>query len=249
MAKENGKWIIRGLEPENPDCIMTPEGLTALIREVGFLPLFRNAIPGFSVEEHTASRYWWSGAAAHDPWEWRKILPARGELAYGKFFGGKAGYISREWFPVFANYRRNGYDFDSLYEDELASHRSKKIMDLFDGETELYSFEVRRNAGFDRGGEKNFEGVMTALQMQTYLIARDLRQRRTAAGKPYGWAVTVYSTPEHVYGYDWVTSAYSEDPSVSRERILRQLADRFPGAGEALARSAGVVGPGSLLSR
>ena len=43
---------------------------------------------------------------------------------------------------MFANYRRNGYDFDSLYEDELANYRSKKIMDLFPGEEELFSFEV-----------------------------------------------------------------------------------------------------------
>lgn len=67
---------------------------------------------------------------------------------------------------MFANYRRNGYDFDSLYEDELANYRSKKIMDLFPGEEELFSFEVRRKAGFEKGGEKNFEGVMTALQMR-----------------------------------------------------------------------------------
>ena len=193
------------------------------------------------MEEHTASRFWWSGVTEHDPWEWRRILPAQGELAYGKFFGGKAGYISREWFPVFANYRRNGYDFDSLYEDELANYRSKKIMDLFPGEEELFSFEVRRKAGFEKGGEKNFEGVMTALQMQTYLIARDLRQRRNAKGQPYGWAVTVYSTPEHLYGYDWVTSAYGEEPSRTRQRILEQLCRQFPGADEALAREAGVI--------
>ncbi len=241
MAKENGTWIIRGLKLEDPACLKTPEELACYIRQVGFLPLFANSIPGFSVEEHTASRFWWSGVTEHDPWEWRRILPAQGELAYGKFFGGKAGYISREWFPVFANYRRNGYDFDSLYEDELANYRSKKIMDLFPGEEELFSFEVRRKAGFEKGGEKNFEGVMTALQMQTYLIARDLRQRKNAKGQPYGWAVTVYSTPEHLYGYDWVTSAYGEEPSRSRQRILEQLYRQFPGADEALARETGVI--------
>lgn len=142
---------------------------------------------------------------------------------------------------MFANYRRNGYDFDSLYEDELANYRSKKIMDLFPGEEELFSFEVRRKAGFEKGGEKNFEGVMTALQMQTYLIARDLRQRKNAKGQPYGWAVTVYSTPEHLYGYDWVTSAYGEEPSRSRQRILEQLYRQFPDADETLAREAGVI--------
>ena len=27
------------------------------------------------------------------------------------------GFISKKWLPVFANYRRDGYDFDALYED------------------------------------------------------------------------------------------------------------------------------------
>lgn len=78
MAKENGTWIIRGLKLEDPACLKTPEELACYIRQVGFLPLFANSIPGFSVEEHTASRFWWSGVTEHDPWEWRRILPGPG---------------------------------------------------------------------------------------------------------------------------------------------------------------------------
>ena len=80
MAKENGTWIIRGLKLENPACLKTPEELACYIRQVGFLPLFANSIPGFSVEEHTASRFWWSGVTEHDPWEWRRILRRQGRL-------------------------------------------------------------------------------------------------------------------------------------------------------------------------
>ena len=36
-----------------------------------------------------------------------------GKVAYGKFFDKKAGFISLEWLPYFANYRRSGYDFDA----------------------------------------------------------------------------------------------------------------------------------------
>ena len=39
------------------------------------------------------------------------------QCIYGKFFHKKTGYISVEWFPHFANYRREGYDFDALYDD------------------------------------------------------------------------------------------------------------------------------------
>ena len=82
------------------------------------------------------------------------MIARGGEVAYGKFFDKKAGFISKEWFPYFANYRRNGYDFDARYDDELASNRSKKIMDLFDAEKELYSFEVKTNAGFEKAARR-----------------------------------------------------------------------------------------------
>ena len=54
-----------------------------------------------------------------------------GKVAYGKFFNKKAGFISLEWFPWFANFRRDGYDFDARWEDGLAGYRNKKIMDIF----------------------------------------------------------------------------------------------------------------------
>ena len=82
MAKENGTWIIRGLKLEDPACLKTPEELACYIRQVGFLPLLANSIPGFSVEEHTASRFWWSGVTEHDPGGTglRQILRRQGRL-------------------------------------------------------------------------------------------------------------------------------------------------------------------------
>ena len=50
--------------------------LAELIHEIGFMPLFSNAIRGFSVEEMTEESVWWTGDASTDPWEWRRILAA-----------------------------------------------------------------------------------------------------------------------------------------------------------------------------
>ena len=152
--------------------IHSAEEAITYIKKTGFLPLFKNDIPGFSLEERTFSGDWWSGDAQRDPWEWRKIMAGSGQMAYGKFFDKRAGFISRDWFPYFANYRRDGYDFDALWDDEKASMRQKKIMDLFAEEnkdTERFSFEVKQNAGFGKGGEKNFEGTMADLEMRMYL--------------------------------------------------------------------------------
>lgn len=251
MADESGVWIMQGVAEDDPVCIHTVEEAIAYINEVGFLPLFKNDISGFSLEERTVPEYWWSGDPAHDPWEWRKIIAGSGQMAYGKFFDKKAGFISREWFPYFANYRRDGYDFDALWEDEKASMRQKKIMDLFAGKSadiELYSFEVKQNAGFGKEGEKNFEGTVTDLEMKLYLCMCDFRQRKNRKGEDYGWAIAVYSTPEHLWGYDHVTSAYKEDPTESWKRITGRMNDLFPTATEAqIRRALGISKAGSAI--
>jgi hypothetical protein len=232
MALENGEWIMYGVEWDDPECIHSVKEAIAYINEVGFLPLFKNEIPGFSLEERTVPDYWWCEDPAVDPWIWRELIARSGEVAYGKFFEKKAGFISREWFPYFANYRRDGYDFDARWDDELAPARQKKIMDLFDDDTELYSFETKKNAGYGKGGEKNFEGMITALQMQTYLCMRDFRRRRNKKGEEYGWNIAIYAKPEHLWGYGHITSRYSEKPKESREKIAAHMREIYPVATE-----------------
>ena len=231
MKNENDKWIMDGIDWNNPECIHTVDEAIAYINKVGFLPLFKNEIPGFSLEERTASEYWWSKNPEVDPWEWRAIIARSGNVAYGKFFDKKAGFISKEWLPCFVNYRRDGYDFDALWDDEKASRRQKKIMDLFAQENanaEYYSSEVKQKAGFCKDGEKGFEGTITDLQMQMYLCVRDFRQRKNKKGEEYGWAIAVYSTLEHVFGYEYVTSAYREDPVESGKRIVNRIMELYP---------------------
>lgn len=231
MGNESGTWIMYGVDWDDPECIHTVDEAIKYINEIGFLPLFKNAIPGFSLEERTVPEHWWSGNPEHDPWEWRAIIARRGEVAYGKFFDNKAGFISKEWLPYFVNYRRDGYDFDALWDDEKASRRQKKIMDLYAEEAadaEYYSYEIKQNAGFGKGGEKGFDGTLSNLQMSTYLCVRDFRQKRNKKGQEYGWAIAVYSTPEHIFGYDYVTSAYSEDPAESGQKIINHLKDVYP---------------------
>ena len=200
------------------------------INQIGFLPLFRNEVRGFSAEELTWRQPWWSGDPEEDPWYWRESIARSGAVAYGKFFAGKAGFLSLEWLPVFANWRREGYDFDARWEDGLASHRVKKVMDCFQLEPEWTGARLREAAGFGRGGEKNFEGTVTQLQMQTYLVIRDFRQKVGRNGRPYGLPVSVYAAPEDVWGYERVTAAYPEEPEVSARQILDRIRSFCPDA-------------------
>ena len=230
MAVENGEWIMRGPAWEDPTCIHSWQELVDWIDEVGFLPLFRNGINGFSAEERTCPQDWWSGDVNRDPWEWRQMIARSGLVAYGKFFGKKAGFISKTWFPDFANWRRDGYDFDSRWDDGLATARQKKIMDQFADTDALLSYELKERTGFGKGGEKNFEGTVTGLQMSSYLIIRDFRQKLNKKGQPYGWPRAEYTTPEALWGAECIAAAYATDPVQSRAKVFHQIQAHFSAA-------------------
>lgn len=112
--------------------------LISAVEEFGFLPFFKNSIDGFSIEEHISLRYWFS--EAEGAWEWKGSVIRETGSAYGKLFDRKAVYISREWFHEFANYRRNGYDFDALYDDGSS----------FISSTSAPNFRVRKSALSDK---------------------------------------------------------------------------------------------------
>ena len=227
-----GEWIMKGCGRNDSSRLRSPDDLRKMIREIGFLPLFSNVIPGFSVEEHTPAEDWWTDDPATDPWAWRQILASDEAVAYGKFFDRKAGFISKEWFPDFANYRRDGYDYEGMYEDGKMKHRNRQIMDAFETDEqmrgqELLSCDLRKKAAVTKG----FEGALTELQMQTFLIVSGFRQKRNRQGIEYGWHVAALMTPETKWGYDTV-NGYSGKPEEAWERIQEQIRRFMPEAGE-----------------
>ena len=157
-------------------------------------------------------------------------LARRGVVAYGKLFAKKAGLVSREWYPDLANYRRNGYDFDARYEDGLASHREKRVMDVLLREGPTLSKGLKRLAGFGSGGLKGFDTVMTNLQMQTYVTVHSFEYAHDKYGRPYGWGVARYAVTEDVLGADVTQGAYNRDPEESKARIIQHLGILCPEA-------------------
>ncbi len=73
-------------------------------------------------------------------------------------------YVSAKWFPDFANYRRDGYDFDARFEDGLASFQTllnskvKSIsIDTTDGKShKLYARVEEKNFPYHSGGFNAF---------------------------------------------------------------------------------------------
>jgi hypothetical protein len=231
MITIDGQWIMEGLNRNDPKCVKSYSQLTDYIDEVGFLPLFKNSVPGFSVEEQTAQDAWWTGSDL-DPWSWREIIATEGRIAYGKLFCSRAGFVSREWYPYLAAYRRNGYDFDSRYEDGLASRRAKKIIDVLMKREECLSNELKATAGFGKEGEKGYEGCISQLQMQTYITVRSFRRKKSKKGEEYGWPIASLSLSENLFGEAHVRSQYHLESAKVKEIIIAKIKSFFPEASE-----------------
>ncbi len=197
------------------------ESLVALVQEVGFLPFFANAVRGFSVEECCPPALWFTDEEG--PWEWKGPVARTKTCIYGKFFNGKAGFVSREWAADFCNLRRDGYDFDARCDEGLAPYKDAHVYNTVAAEGHLLSKRLKQLCNYKKGGNTGFETVITRLQMQTYLCISDFIYEKDRHGKPYGWGVAVYSTPEEVLGYGRVSAAYKKAPAQSEEDILAQL--------------------------
>ncbi len=210
--------------------------LAALVRRIGFLPFFRNCAPGFSVEELTPRSLWFSDTQ-DGPWDWKDAAIRESGGLYGKLFRGKAGYVSAEWFPDLANYRRDGYDFEGYYEDGHARHEDKRVMDAIDKTGPILTKALRREAGFlGKDGSRAFEAALHRLQMQCFLSVVGFEYARDASGKEYGWGIARCATPEQRFGPHFLDEAYKRDPRESFERIINHLRSVLPDAPEEAIR-------------
>ena len=205
------------------------EDLENLVLEYGFLPFFTNEVDGFSIEDHTPARLWFS-ATEDGPWEWKGPVAINGKCVYGKFFDKKAGFVSLEWFADFANYRRDGYDFDARVDEGLVPYKDQDIYNLLLKRHAADTKEIKAALGYGKNGLKGFETVITRLQMQTYVNVQNFVYETTKEGEVYGWGIARYTTPEEQYGKTKVRKAYRRKPEQSFKRIIDHLEEKFPNA-------------------
>lgn len=209
--------------------IKTRADLEDAVQRLGFLPFFANSIKGFSLEEHIDPKLWFT--QEEGPWEWKGPVIRETGCAYGKFFGKKAAFISREWFPDFANYRRDGYDFDARFEDELASYQDKRLFELVEAKAPVLSKNLKQMGNYKKGGNKGFDTIITRLQAQCYVLISDFVYMKDKKGRTYGWGVAEYSTPERFMGSDFTQKVYDVTPEESRRKVLAHLRGLMPEVG------------------
>lgn len=211
--------------------IKSKDDICAAIEKFGFVPLFKNEIKGFSIEENVSPHAWFYG---NEPgvWEWKGPVIRETGCAYGKFFSKRPGFISKKWFSDFANYRRDGYDFDSRCDDELAPLIDKQLFDLVNENAPILSRTLKNLGNYKKGGRKGFETIITRLQMQCYVLASDFVYDIDKTGNEYGWGVTEYSTPEKIMQSDFTENVYKCEPEESFNKILNHFKSLFPNEDE-----------------
>ena len=206
------------------------DDLISLIDELGFVPFFENEIEGFSIEEHIAPGHWYDDSedGFWDAWEWKGPVIRQTKCAYGKFLTGKAMYISAKWFPDFANFRRDGYDFDARFEDGLASFDDRDLYNLLDANAPILSKPLKQLGNYKKGGRKGFDSSITRLQKQCYVITSDFRYATDKFGNEYGWGIAEYSTPEKFFGKKFTDKVYKRTPEQSYDRVFKHFKKILP---------------------
>lgn len=201
--------------------------LTELVKEIGFLPLLDSGIKGFSAEEIVAEdcRYVTFAEGGWDwpMWKWKGDIVSTGECMYGKFYNKKAGYLSRELWPDFVNYRRsvNPYPAENSIEEA--------ILDVLRMEGSMITRHLRKACGFDGPKMRSkFDSYLTRLQMGTWIVTENFVYPEDKNGNSYGWGWSLLALPEQLYGKE----SYECDrtPEESYEILFNKLRSVLPDA-------------------
>ena len=147
----------------------------------------------------------WIAASMDWPmWKWKGQIVTEGNCVYGKFFAGKAGYISREWWPDFFNYRRSKHPVP-----EEGSIEDTILLTLRE-QGSLITRQLRAACGFT--GPKDF------------VYPTDKH------GKEYGWGWSLLNTPEQLLGRE--ACRCERTPEASYDRMAKHLRTILPEAND-----------------
>lgn len=203
--------------------------LMELIRQIGFLPLLDSGIGGFSAMEMADDdcRYvvFPDGGWDWPLWKWKGPVVTEGNCVYGKFFSQKAGFVSREWWPDFCNYRRSTHP-----KPEEGSIEETILLTLQE-QGSLITRELRAACGFTGPKMRSkFDGYVTRLQMGCYIVTEDFIYPRDKHNREYGWGWSLLTTPEQLLGRDHYRCEWT--PEESYQRLLDHFRQLLPEASE-----------------
>ncbi len=233
--------------------IYSAAGMMELIRKIGFLPLLNSGITGFSAEDMVDEDCKYvtfpEGGWDWPLWKWKGEIVTEMPCMYGKFFNKKAGFISREWWPDFCNYRRSKHPrpTDDSIEGAIlytlqssGSLTTRELRAACGFGSNRYMKKEQRKACFDnalqekqptvKGLRGKFDSYLTQLEMATYIVTEDFIYPRDRHNREYGWGWSLLNTPEELYGKD--ACQCERTPEESCQRIFEHLKGILPDASD-----------------
>ena len=182
------------------------------INEVGFLPLLRMGVAGWSAEEMMDEDCQYTklpdGGWEWPLWSWKGPILQDTGCAYGKFFDRKAAFISREWWPDFCNYRRSLYP----YPEEGSVEES--ILFILKRHGSLITRELRAACGFT--------GPKTRSRFDAYLARLHRHGRFRLSTRPPRAGIWLGLVPAHDTGNPFRTRSLPSRPNAPR--VIRTVA-------------------------
>lgn len=201
--------------------------LMDFIQHVGFLPLLDSGIVGYSAEAVLAEECRFvqfdDGSWEWPLWQWKSAVVTESECVYGKFFAGKAGFISRRWWSDFCNWRRS-----QRPEPEEGSIEDS-ILSILRTNGSMIARELRATCGFTGPKMRSrFDAFVTRLQMGCYVITEDFVYPRDKHGREYGFGWSLLTTPELLLGHE--ANQCDRTPEESHQRMKEHFGSILPHA-------------------
>ncbi|MCL2840402.1 MAG: hypothetical protein FWE05_06475 [Defluviitaleaceae bacterium] len=170
-----------------------------------------------------------------DPWEWRmRVLDERDDIAYGKLFFKKSGFITKAWYPYFLAARRGGANFKDFYTGGSMSHFAKRIYEIVADYDALPVHDIKRIGGFVKEDKPAFDRALVELQMGLFITVCGSQMRLSKLGveSAQGMPSSVFCTTEKFFGENVFKKAASIDSETAFDKIRAQILNLNPLAEE-----------------
>lgn len=203
--------------------------LIETVEELGFLPLLDSGIRGYSAEDLVTPdcRYVVLPDGGWDwpLWKWKGEMITEGHLVYGKFFAGKAGFISQKWWSDFCCYRR------SVHPAPTEGSIEEAILFTLGENGSMITRELRAACGFNGPKMRSrFDSYVTKLQMATRIVTEDFVYPIDKHHHEYGWGWSLLTTPEQLYNREQFKC--NRTPAESFDRIFAHIKAVCPQASD-----------------